>query len=246
VDRSLYIAMSGAKQILQAQTANSNNLANVNTTGFRADFEQFRSMPVFGSGYPSRVYAMSERPNVDFTPGTIQTTGRELDVAIQGDGWISVQAKDGSEAYTRAGDLRVSSIGLLQTSAGLPVIGNSGPIAIPPAQKIEIGVDGTISVVPPGSNSPALAVIDQIKLVKPPIDQLEKSNDGLLRLKERGSFPPSAEVKLVAGALEASNVNAVDAMVNMIELARQFELNMKMMKAVDDNEAASARLMQSA
>ncbi len=244
MDRSIYVAMSGAKQILQAQVTNSNNLANVNTTGFRADLEQFRSMPVFGQGYPSRVYAMSERPSVDFTPGTIQTTGRELDVAIHGDGWISVQAKDGREAYTRAGDLRVSAEGLLQTGTGLPLIGNKGFITLPPAQKIEIGVDGTISIIPPGTNVAALAIIDQIKLVKPSIEQLDKDNDGLMHAREGGKLAPSADVQLVAGALETSNADSVGAMVHMMELARQFELQMKMMKTVNDNEAASAQIMR--
>ena len=244
MDRSLYVAMSGAKQILQAQTANANNLANVNTTGFRADLEQFRSMPVFGDGYPSRVYAMTERPATDFNAGAIQSTGRELDVAIKGKGWIAVAAEDGAEAYSRAGDFRITAEGQLQTGAGLPVLGEGGPIAIPPAEKVDIGSDGTITVVPLGGNAKTLAIVDRIKLVNPPLDQLEKRNDGLIILKEGGEAEASAEVELVSGALESSNVSAIGAMVNMIEFARQYELQIKMMKAVDENDSASTQMMR--
>lgn len=244
MDRNLYIAMSGAKQTLLAQASNSNNLANANTVGFRSDLNQFRAMPVFGTGYPSRVYAMTERPAVDFTSGTLQSTGRDLDVAVKGDGWITVQAKDGTEAYTRAGDLHISPQGILQTGRGFPVIGNGGPIAIPPAQKVEIGSDGTISTVPIGEDATTLAVIDQIKLVSPSFERLEKRNDGLMHVTDDGSLDVSAEVSLVSGTLESSNVNAVEAMVNMMELARHFELQVKMMKTVDDNSNATAQLMR--
>jgi flagellar basal-body rod protein FlgF len=244
MDRSLYVAMSGAKQILQAQTSNSHNLSNVNTTGFRADLEQFRSMPVFGPGYPSRVYALVERPGVDLTPGTLQTTGRDLDVAVHGEGWFAVESKDGTEAYTRAGELELTPEGLLQTADGLAVLGNGGPIALPPAQKIEVGADGTISIIPLGEGSTTLAIVDQIKLVSPPADQLEKRNDGLIYTKSGAPAAASADVKLVSGALESSNVSAVTEMVDMIELARRFELQVKIMKTVSENDAASAQLMR--
>ncbi|CAA9892691.1 flagellar component of cell-proximal portion of basal-body rod [Candidatus Methylobacter favarea] len=246
MDRSLYIAMSGAKQTLLAQTANANNLANSQTTGFKSDLEQFRSMPVFGSGFPSRVYAMTERPGTDFSPGAIQTTGRELDVAINGEGWFAVQGADGSEAYTRAGDLRVTPEGLLQTSAGLPMLGQNGPASIPPAQKLTIGEDGTISIIPLGSNATTLAVVDRIKMVKPAMDNLEKHEDGLLHLKDGKPLAASAGVSLVSGALEASNVNAIQSLVEMIELARNFELQTRVMKTTDENSGVSSRLMQMA
>lgn len=246
MDRSLYVAMSGAKQTLLAQTANANNLANSQTTGFKRDFEQFRTMPVFGPGYPARVYAMTERPGSDFSIGPMQTTGRDLDVAINGEGWIAVQGQDGAEAYTRAGDLRITPEGLLQTGSGLQLLGDEGPIAIPPANKVEIGRDGTISIIPQGENATTLAVIDRIKLVKPANDNLEKRNDGLLYVKDGGPLPADAEVNLVQGALEGSNVNPVESMVEMIELARHFELQTKVMKSVDENSAASAKLMQMA
>jgi flagellar basal-body rod protein FlgF len=236
--------MSGAKQTLQAQASNSHNLANASTTGFREDLAQFRSIPVYGQGYPTRVYAMHERPGVNFEQGSIQTTGRQLDVAVNGEGWIAVQAKDGSEAYTRAGDLRLTPEGILETGAGLPVIGGGGPIAIPPTQKLDIGADGTISIIPLGDKASTLAVLDQIKLVKPPLSQLEKRDDGLVQIKDGGIAEASADVGLITGAIEGSNVNAVASMVNMIELARQFEMQIKMMQTVDENEAASSKLMQ--
>ncbi len=246
MDRSLYIAMSGAKQTLLAQTSNANNLANIQTTGFKSDFDQFRSMPVFGPGFPSRVYAMSERPGSDFSMGSIQSTGNELDVAIKGDGWIAVESKEGKEAYTRSGDLSITPEGQLLTGSGLPVYGNEGPISIPAAEKIEIGNDGTISIIPLGDNETGLVVIDRIKLVTPDLANLEKLNDGLMHTKDGSVLEASADVSLVQGALEGSNVNAVSALVEMIELARNFELQTKVMKSADDNSGISAKLMQMA
>ncbi len=244
MDRSLFVVMSGARETLRAQTSVSNNLANVNTAGFKQDLEQFRSMPVFGPGYPSRVYALNERPATDFDPGPIQTTGRDLDVAVKGDGWIAVQAADGSEAYTRRGDLRITPEGLLQTGDGHPVLGENGPIAIPPAQKIDIGSDGTISIVPLGEKPDVLAVVDRIKLVRANPRQLKKGEDGLIRLKAGGPAVADAGVTLVSGALEGSNVNSVAALVDMIELSRRYELQVKMMKTAEDDADATAQLLR--
>jgi flagellar basal-body rod protein FlgF len=246
MDRSLYIAMSGAKQTLLAQTANANNLANSQTTGFKSDLEQFRSMPVLGAGFPTRVYAMTERPGTDLSQGSMQTTGRDLDVAINGAGFFAVKGADGNEAYTRAGDLRVTPEGLLQTGAGLQILGQDGPISIPPAEKITIGSDGTISIIPLGGNAAALAVADRIKMVKPALDNVEKGNDGLLHTKDGQPLQASTDVSLAQGVLEGSNVNPIEAMVDMIELARNFELQSKVMKNADENSAMSAKLMQMA
>ncbi|BCX82924.1 flagellar basal-body rod protein FlgF [Methylomarinovum caldicuralii] len=244
MDRSLFVVMSGARETLRAQASVSNNLANVNTTGFKQDLEQFRSMPVFGPGYPSRVYALNERPATDFDPGPIRTTGRDLDVAVKGDGWIAVQAADGSEAYTRRGDLRISPEGLLQTGDGHPVLGDNGPIAIPPAQKVDIGSDGTISVVPLGEKPDVLAVVDRIKLVRATPEQLEKGEDGLIRLRSGQPAEADAGITLVSGALEGSNVNSVAALVDMIELSRRYELQVKMMKTAEDDADTAAQLLR--
>jgi flagellar basal-body rod protein FlgF len=244
MDHSIYISMNAAQQTLKAQAVNSNNLANVNTTGFRADFEQFRSMPVFGQGLPTRVYSMTERPATDYQQGSVHSTGRELDVSIQGEGFIAVQGKDGREGYTRAGDFHLSESGQLLTGSGLAVLGEGGPIAIPQAEKIEIGADGTISIRPVGAEASALAQLDRIKLVKPELNQLQKDSDGLMRLSNGGEAPLDASVTVASGTLEGSNVNAVGALVKMIELQRQYEMQVKMMKSADDNSASSARLLR--
>ncbi|MFT7234762.1 MAG: flagellar basal-body rod protein FlgF [Methylophagaceae bacterium] len=244
MDKMLYISMSTAQQTMRAQAANSNNLANINTTGFRADFEQFKSIPVFGEGLPSRVYSASERIATNFEQGTLQSTGRELDISIQGEGFIAVQGKDGREGYTRAGDLRVTSAGQLTTGTGLVVLGEGGPIAIPAAEKIEVGADGTISIRPIGAAANLLAQIGRIKLVKPDIDQIQKDGDGLIRLIDGSKAQPDASVTVASGTLESSNVSAVGALVNMISLQRQYEMQIKMMSTAQENSTASARLLQ--
>lgn len=244
MDRLLYIAMSGASEIMHAQTVNTHNLANANTTGFRADLETFKSLPVSGPGFPSRVYSLAENAAVDFAPGALISTGRDLDVAINGEGWIAVQAVDGSEGYTRAGDLRVDTNGLLTTGAGRPVLGNAGPIAVPPFEKLEIGIDGTLSIQPIGQSPNTLAVVDRIKLVNPEVVNLVKGSDGLIRNEQGEAVAPDASVRLSAGRLESSNVNSVEAMVNMIQLARQFEMQVKMMATAEKNDEATAQLMR--
>jgi len=243
MDRMLYVAMSGAKQTALTQAVNSNNLANANTTGFREDLAAFRSMPVFGAGMPTRVYAMTENPGVNLESGAIQATGRDLDMAIQGSGWLAVQAPDGQEAYTRAGNLRIESGGLLVTESGYPVMGNGGPIAIPQAESLEIGVDGTITIRGIGEFANSLTVVDRIKLVNPDGAELIKGKDGLMRLKDGFEADADASVRLASGALETSNVNTVDAMVNMIALARQYEAQVKMMKAAGEMASKSNELL---
>ena len=240
----LYVAMTGAKNIMVAQAINNNNLANVNTTGFRADLASFESMPVEGPGYPARVNAVVEKTSVDMATGPLITTGRELDVAVKGDGLIAVQAPDGAEAYTRAGDLQVNSAGMLVTGAGFPVLGNGGPIAIPPNEKLEIGADGTISILPIGQAPNTLAVVDRIKLVKAPAEELIKTNDGLLRTTAGDNISPDGSVTLQSGVIESSNVNAIDALANMIELSRHYEAQVKLLKAAEDNDAAGAQLLR--
>jgi len=244
MDRMLYLSMTGARETMLSQAVNTNNLANASTTGFRADLETVVSMPLYGPGQPSRVYGVTEGNGVDLAPGALKRTGRELDVAVKGDGWIAVQAPDGGEAYTRAGDLHVDSYGVLTTGAGHPVMGDGGPIAIPPYGKLDIGADGTISVQPLGQGVNALAVVDRIKLVKLPPDQVTKGDDGLVRLKNAAKVEPDASVTLVSGALETSNVNAVESMVRLIELARQYEAQVKMMKTAEENDSAAAQLLR--
>ncbi len=245
MDKMLYVSMSGASQNTLAMQAHANNLANVSTTGFKRDYEQARSMQVFGEYFPARVYAMSERPGTDLTAGTLQETGRDMDVAVDGNGWIAVQSADGSEAYMRTASLQIDALGQLRTATGLPVLGNGGPIAVPPEQKVEIGVDGTISIRALGEAPNVMAEVDRIKLVNPDPKSMEKGTDGLLRVKDQpGPQPVAAEVRMVSGVLEASNVNAVEEMTSILSLSRQFELHVKMMRTAEDDAAAVARVLQ--
>jgi flagellar basal-body rod protein FlgF len=242
MDRAAYVAMTGAKHILLAQGTSGHNLANASTPGFRGDLYAFMSSPIYGPGYPSRVNGVARDAGWDASGGDIQSTGRELDVAVQGTGFIAIQAPDGSEAYTRAGDLRITSEGLLTTGAGHPVLGASAPIAVPPYAQLTIGADGTISVVPLGSAENTLASVDRIKLVDPPADALVKGADGLLRTRDGVALEPAAGVQIATGAIETSNVNAAEAMVQMIELARTWDMNVKLIESNERNGAAAARL----
>jgi flagellar basal-body rod protein FlgF len=244
MDRFLYISMTGAKETLRAQTVNSNNLANASTTGFRADLSAFQTRAVAGSGYASRAYATNATTGFDDKQGALLATGRDLDVGVNGAGWIAVQGRDGREAYTRAGDLRVDANGLLLTGAGHPVLGDAGPLTVPPSTSLIVGGDGTISIVPLGQGAETTASVGRIKLVNPPVDTLVRGEDGLFRTKDGVDAPADAKVQLASGALETSNVNVADGLVRMIELARNFELQVKAMRTAEDNAAASAQLLR--
>lgn len=244
MDKMLYVAMTGASQNAMAQKAHANNLANVSTTGFQRDLEQARSMPVFGDSFPARAFAMSERPGTDFTPGAMIETGRELDVAVSGNGFIAVQAPDGSEAYVRTGSLNIDALGVLRTGNGMPVIGNGGPIAIPPEQKVEVGDDGTISIRAMGEDPRVMAEVDRIKLVNPDIASMTKGLDGLIHTKSGQPADADVNVRVVSGFLQGSNVNAVEEMTSVLALSRQFELHVKMMKTAEQGDEAMARVLQ--
>jgi flagellar basal-body rod protein FlgF len=246
MDKSLYVAMTGAKEILDAQAVNNFNLANASTTGFKADLAAFQSQAVTGSGYASRVYATESTSGWDQSQGALTTTGGPLDVAVQGAGFIAVQGPNGQEAYTRNGDLHLTPEGLLVTSGGQPVLGDNGPISVPPSSSIKIGSDGTVTVLPFGAPAQSLAAIGRIKLVNPAPDTLVRETGGLFQLATGSSpAPADASVKLDSGVLESSNVDLASAMVNMIDLARNFQLQVKAMKSADDNASASSQLLQS-
>ena len=245
MDRALYTSMTGAKHNTLAQAVHANNLANASTDGFRRDYVTARSMGIwYGDGLPTRVHALTERPATDFAVGSLRETGRDLDIAVRGEGWIAVQAPDGSEAYTRAGSLQITPLGQLLTGNGLPVLGNRGPIAIPDAAKVEIGEDGTITVRGLGQGPEALADVDRIRLVNPPEQQLEKRADGLVYTRDGTRAPVDARVSVASGFLEGSNVNTVEALTEMLALARQYEVQVKLMKTVDENTEVAARLLQ--
>ncbi len=244
MDKSLYIAMTGASQNTRATAIHANNLANVSTTGFRADYAQARAMPVFGETHPSRVYAMTERPGTNFHAGSLLETGRDLDISVSNEGWIAVQAPDGSEAYTRSGDLAVDTAGILRTGSGLPVIGNAGPVALPPFESIEIGIDGTISIRELGAGPESVAVVDRIKLVNPDKANIRKGEDGLMRTRDGAPALAEADVRVATGFLESSNVNAIHDLTEIISLSRQFEMQIKLMGNVKENSEVTARLLQ--
>jgi flagellar basal-body rod protein FlgF len=244
MDRFLYISMSGAKETLRAQTANNHNIANASTTGFRADMSAFQTRDVAGSGYASRAYATNSTTGWNSTQGALLSTGRELDVGVNGSGWIAVLGKDGREAYTRAGDLHVDPMGQLLTGAGHQVMGDGGPITVPQNTSLTIGGDGSVSIVPVGQGPETTSTVGRIKLVNPPEAEMTRGEDGLFRTTSGEDVPPDASVKLATGSLETSNVNVADAMVNMIELSRRFDLQVKAMRTAEENAATSAQLLR--
>jgi len=243
MDRLIYTAMTGAKHALEQQATTSHNLANATTTGFRAQIDQFRAVPVQGAILSTRAFVVDSTTGSDFRAGAIQQTGRELDVAVQGDGWIAVQAADGSEAYTRNGSLKQDENGVLLTRDGLTVMGDGGPLSIPPGRNIAMGKDGTISLVPDGSEATGLTTVGRLKLVNPPEADLVRGDDGLFRLKDGEAAEADSNVVLISGALESSNVNVVDEMVNMISLARQFDMQMKLLQHAENNDSKAAQLL---
>jgi flagellar basal-body rod protein FlgF len=244
MDRFLYIAMSGAKETMRAQTVNNHNLANASTTGFRADLSAFQSRAVAGAGYASRAYATNSTTGWDQSQGALTSTGRDLDIGIQGAGWIAVQGTDGREAYTRAGDLRLDPNGLMTNAAGHVVLGENGPLTVPPHTSVVIGSDGTVSIVPLGQGPETTALVGRIKLVNPPAEMLSRGEDGLFRMNDGTDAPADASVTVASGVLETSNVNIADAMVNMIELARHFDLQVKAMRTAEENGAVAAQLLR--
>jgi flagellar basal-body rod protein FlgF len=247
MDKALYVAMTAAKHNMVGQAIRANNLANANTTGFRADFEQARSMGVYyGEGHPSRAYALTESPAINFKPGPMIQTGQDFDIAVEGNGFIAVQTADQGEAYTRVGNLSVDNAGILRTGNGLPVMGNAGPIALPEFQKIEIGTDGIISVVIKGAPPDALSEVARIKLVNPDVSDLEKKSDGLLYAKnENKELFADPDIRITSGFLEGSNVNPMEELTRVLTLSRQYEMSIKLMQTAQENSEASARLLQS-
>lgn len=243
MDRLIYTAMTGALHTLTQQATVSHNLANASTTGFRAQADAFRAVPVYGESLPTRAFVLDSTTGADFTPGAIQQTDRPLDVAIQGSGWITVQLENGEEAYTRHGNLKTDANGVLQTQQGFNIKGETGPITIPPDSRVAIGKDGSVSVLPSDSRITAVSIIGRIKLVDPPAEQLVRGDDGLFRLKQGGEAPASGKVALIDGALESSNVNAVSEMVKMITLARQFDMQIKMLENAQQNAQQASEIM---
>jgi flagellar basal-body rod protein FlgF len=240
MDRMIYLSMSGAKAAMQRQEVLANNLANVSTNGFRAELAAFRAVPVEGSGASTRVYALESTVGASFEPGAVTPTGRPLDVAMKGGAWLAVQGLDGTEAYTRAGALEVDAQGQLVTKNGLTVLGDGGPIAVPPNSELSIAGDGSVSAK--GANGRSTTV-GRLKLVTPESPAaLTRGPDGLFRGAE-GDLAADASARLQDGALEGSNVSAVETMVAMISAARQFEHQMKLLQTAERQEQTAAKLL---
>ena len=245
MDKLLYISSSGASQDLLGTSIRANNLANAQTNGFKAQLEQARSMPVYGEGLPSRVFAMTESPANNYEDGPLIQTGRDLDVAIQGDGWFAVQDEQGNEAYSRDGTFQLGPDGVLEDVHGNPVMGDAGPIFLPvPLDNLNIAADGTISVRPQGAPAAVNEEVGRLKLVKPEYSDLQRGNDGLFRQKDGTIAAADETVSVMTGMLEGSNVNAIDEMVNMISLQRHYELQVKMMKKADTLDTRGNMLLR--
>ena len=224
---------NSAKQTMQAQAINAHNLANAGTEGFKAEIAYYSALDPEGD----------IASNPDLSPGVMRTTGRDLDVSVNGEGWIAVMAEDGTEAYSRRGDLQIDAFGQLTNGAGQPVMGNNGPIALPPFGSLEIGSDGTISILPLGQTPNTLAVVDRIKLVALEQSEVQRGSDGLIRMPDGFAVEADASVSVMSGMLEGSNVNVVGEMVKMIDLARRFESEIKLMQSAKENSAALAKIM---
>ena len=235
MDRLIYTAMTGASHTMQQQASVAQNLANVNTPGFRSAIDTFRSVPLVGEGLPTRTFVVDSTAGTDFTPGVLQATGRTLDLAVDGKGWIAVEDANGNEAYTRNGSLQVLPNGILQSRTGMNVVGDSGPITIPPDTQVTIAKDGTISTVPSGTMAAQEVIVGRIKLTNPPEDQMVRGEDGLFRTMDGKPADADVKVTVVSGNLEGSNANMVESMVNMISLSRQFDMQMKMLTTANDN-----------
>jgi flagellar basal-body rod protein FlgF len=246
MDRALYVSMTGAKQIMQAQAIIAQNLANVSTSGFREDLHAFSSLQVNGAGFHTRVNSVAQTVGFSSASGVKTNTGAPLDLAIRGDGWFAVQARDGTEAYTRAGDFHLSPEGVLLTADGLPVLGDSGPVTVPPSNTLTVGSDGTISVVPQGVGPKGSGAVARLKLVNPPLAMLVKGEDGMFRQKDGTPAAPDARVAVDSGALESSNVNAARSLVDMIQASRLFDMQIKLMSSIDQDAQTSQKLTASA
>ena len=238
MDRVIYLAMAGAKATMQRQDVIANNLANVSTTGFRAQMAAFRAVPVLGDGASTRAYAIETTFGYNAEPGAVATTGRNLDVAMKGNAWLAVLGADGTEAYTRNGALDVNNEGVVVTRGGLPVQGDGGPITVPLNAQVMVGGDGTVTATVAGSKPQG---VGRLKLVTPEAP-LVRGDDGLFRAAD-GDLPADATARVQPEALEGSNVSAVESMVAMISAARQFEQQMKLLQTTQEREQSAGRLL---
>lgn len=244
MDRLIYTSLTAMRGSQARQTAIANNLANAQTPGFRADMAEAQALWLNGSGTGARAMSSEEVIGADMRAGTVTATGRDLDIAVQGDALLVVQSKDGTEAYTRRGDLQVSAAGLLTTGDGLPVQGTQGPMTIPPADSIKIDSEGRVWVVPQGGDPENPQEVDRLRLATPAGSDIVKGLDGVFRVRDGGILPDDPEARLITRSIEGSNVAATTALVEMIEASRSWDTQIKMISDVRDMDSATANLMQ--
>jgi len=244
MDKLIYSSLSAMRAAMARQTTTANNLANINTAGFRGEMNSSQALWMKGDGLDARAVTSGEVVSADMTEGTVTDTGRTLDVAVQGKALLAVQSREGDEGYTRRGDLQLSDSGLLTTGDGRPVLGDGGPITLPPYDKLTIAADGTISIVPQGGDISQMQVVDRLKLVSTNGTDIAKGLDGLFRPRNGGTLASDPEAQVRAGALEGSNVNAAATMIDMIEASRDWDMQVKMMSAAQDIDKASTDLMR--
>lgn len=244
MDRMIYIGMGGAKQAMEQQAAVANNMANVSTPGFRAQINNYRAVPVVGDEMATRAMVVATTQGADMRSGPLVQTGRSLDVAVRGDGWLTVQTPDGGEAYTRVGNLQVGAEGQLLTMDSLPLLGDAGPVVVPPGSSLTVAADGVITALGAGDPAVGASEVGRLKLVNPAVRDLVRGDDGLFRMLA-GVAAPQADpgVRLLTGTLEGSNVNAVEAMVDMIANARRFEMQMKTLQTAESNDQQANKLL---
>lgn len=242
MDRLIYTAMSGAGAAAQRQAVLSNNLANASTNGFRAELSTFRAVPVRGDGATTRVLALEATAGHLNTPGSAQRTGRSLDVMAKDNAWFAVQALDGGESYTRNGAFEVAPDGTLRTTTGLTVLNDGGaPIAVPDGAQVTIGFDGNLSSK---VGDQPVAGLGRLKLVTPtPEDPLKRNEDGLFRAISGDPIATDANARVQVGVLEGSNVNTIETMVGMIAVARQFEVQMRLLQTAEANDKSADKLL---
>ncbi len=244
MDKLIYSSLSAMRAAMARQTTTANNLANVNTAGFRGEMSSSTALWLKGDGFDSRATNSGEVVSADMSEGTISETGRPLDIAVQGkDALLAVQSREGDEAYTRRGDLKVAESGLLTTGDGSPVLGDGGPITLPAYDKLTIAADGTISIVPQGGDPSQIQTVDRLKLVAVNGAPIAKGLDGLFRDRNGGTLAPDPDATVRQGAVEGSNVNVSATLIDMIEASRDWDMQVKMMSSAQDIDKASTGLM---
>ena len=246
MDRLIYTAMTGASATMGQEAAVAHNMANATSTGFKTELHKLRAVQVQNAQMPTRAFVVDASVSDDFSTGPLQHTNRPLDMAVQGKGWFAVQMPDGSEGYTRNGNFEINANGILQTRTGLPVIGSGGPVTLPPDVEVAVGTDGTISTVPRTGARNSTSTVDQLKLVNPPETELVRGGDGYFRLAGGNPAPADPAVRVASGYLEGSNVNVVEQMVSMISLARQYEMQTKMLSTAQEMDRAASQLVAKA